>query len=85
MEEALFVVLHLAVKLNPPKEQLQIEDLDPKIHRLEARRRWLQLAYGYVSDERKAFIPILHILEFVSGCGLARKRKGTIWAQAGDH
>lgn len=85
MEGALFVVLHLAVRLNPPKGQLQIEDLNPKTHRLEARRRWLQLAYGYVSDERRAFIPISHILEFVSGCSLASKRKGTIWAQAGDH
>jgi len=85
MEGALFVVLHLVVKLNPPKGQLQIEDLDAKIHRLEARRRWLQLAYGYVSDERRAFITILHILEFISGCGLTGERKGAIWAQASDH
>ena len=85
MEGALFAVLHLAVKLNPPKGQLRIEDLNPKIHGLEARRRWLQWAYGYVSVEHRAFIPILHILEFVLGCGLAGKRKGTIWTQAGDY
>jgi hypothetical protein len=73
MEGELFAILHLAVKLNPPKGQLRIEDLNSKIHRLEARQRWLQLAYKYVSDERRASIPILHIFEFVSGCGLAVK------------